>query len=233
MENFQQSLQTLANTFFSGNLPELATAITGFTLIAAAEIGDKSQLVCMTLATRHRAWPIVLGAIAAFGLLNTLAVIFGVAIANWLPEYIVATTVAVLFAIFGIHSLRVFEDDDNVEVKEKSGHGIFFTTFVLITVAEFGDKTQLAVVALSSTAQPVSVWLGATAALTMTSALGVLAGRTVLQKIPLVLLHRFSGAIFLILAGFAGYKAYLSYTSAFQLNSPLELYNHLLLMFVR
>ena len=233
MENFQQSLQTLANMFFSGSLPELATAITGFTLIAAAEIGDKSQLVCMTLASRHRAWPIVLGAIAAFGLLNTLAVIFGAAIASWLPEYIVATTVAVLFAIFGIHSLRVFEDDDTEEVKEKSGHGIFFTTFVLITIAEFGDKTQLAVVALSSTAEPLAVWLGATAALTMTSALGVLAGRTVLQKIPLVLLHRFSGAIFLILSGIAGYKAYLSYITAFQLNSPLELYNHLLLMFTR
>ncbi|MGR9114610.1 MAG: TMEM165/GDT1 family protein [Gammaproteobacteria bacterium] len=234
MENFLQTLQTLTHTLLSGNLTELATTtITGFTLIAAAEIGDKSQLVCMTLATRHRAWPIVLGAIAAFGLLNTLAVIFGAAIASWLPEYIVAITVAVLFAIFGIHSLRVFEDDEDEEVKEKSGHGIFFTTFVLITVAEFGDKTQLAVVALSSTAQPIAVWLGATAALTMTSVLGVIAGRTVLQKIPLVLLHRLSGAIFLLLSGFAGYKAYINYSTAFHLNGIWELYEHFLTSFHR
>lgn len=234
MENFQQTLHTLVNTLFSGNLAELsATAITGFTLIAAAEIGDKSQLVCMTLATRHRAWPILLGAIAAFALLNTLAVVFGAAIASWLPEYIVAIAVAVLFAIFGIHALRVFEDDDDEEVKEKSGHGIFFTTFVLITVAEFGDKTQLAVVALSSTAQPTAIWLGATAALTMTSALGVMAGRTVLQKIPLVLLHRLSGAIFLILSGFAAYKAYLSYAAAFHLTGLPDLYSHLLSLFAR
>lgn len=212
MENFQPMFQTLVQSLFSGNFAEsTATALTGFTLIAAAEIGDKSQLVCMTLASRHRAWPIILGAATAFALLNTLAVIFGAAIASWLPQYVVALIVSVLFAFFGIHSLRVFADDDDEEIKEKSGHGIFLTTLLLITVAEFGDKTQLAVVALSSTAQPVAVWLGATAALTMTSTLGVLAGRIVLQKIPLVLLHRFSGVIFLILSCFAGYKAYWNY----------------------
>jgi len=74
----------------------LASSVTSFTLIAAAEIGDKSQLVCMTLASRHRATPIMLGAIAAFAFLNTLAVVFGVAIASWLPEYIVASIVALL-----------------------------------------------------------------------------------------------------------------------------------------
>jgi putative Ca2+/H+ antiporter (TMEM165/GDT1 family) len=191
-----------------------ATAGTSFALIAAAEIGDKSQLVCMTLASRHRAMPILLGAVFAFAFLNTLAVVFGVAIAKWLPQYIVAATVALLFAAFGIHALRVGEEEDEEgEVVEKSGHSIFFTTFLLITVAEFGDKTQLAVVALSSTALPVAVWVGATAALAMTSGLGVLAGRTILQKIPLTLLHRLSGAIFLVLAGFAGYSAYLDYFS--------------------
>jgi putative Ca2+/H+ antiporter (TMEM165/GDT1 family) len=124
----------------------------------------------------------------------------------------VAATVALLFAVFGIHALQVEEEEDETaEVAEKSGHSIFLTTFLLITVAEFGDKTQLAVVALSSTALPAAVWLGSTAALATTSALGVLAGRTVLQKIPLILLHRLSGIIFLILAGFAGFTAYQDY----------------------
>jgi Ca2+/H+ antiporter, TMEM165/GDT1 family len=195
---------------FSGDVARWsATAGTSFALIAAAEIGDKSQLVCMTLASRHRPWPILLGAVVAFGLLNTLAVVFGAAISNWLPRYTVAAAVALLFAVFGVHALRAGDDDGDEEIEEKSGHGIFFTTFVLLTFAEFGDKTQLAVVALSSTALPAAVWLGATLALTATSALGVLAGRTVLQKFPLALLHRISGAIFLILAAYAGYNAYL------------------------
>ena len=216
-DNFSEVFHSLFQRFFSllgtGNFTELsATALTSFALIAAAEIGDKSQLVCMTLASRHRAMPVLLGAIAAFAFLNTLAVVFGVAIASWLPEYIVALTVAFLFAAFGIHSLRIKEADDDLDVKERSGHGIFFTTFLLITVAEFGDKTQLAVVALSSTAVPLAVWLGSTTALASTSALGILAGRTILQKVPLVLLHKISGTIFLLLSAFAVYRAYTRYT---------------------
>lgn len=211
-ENLQSSIQHFLSLLSNGNFGEIsATAATSFALIAAAEIGDKSQLVCMTLASRHRAMPVLLGAIAAFAFLNTLAVMFGIAIASWLPAYIVATIVAILFAAFGIHSLRVEAEDENEEIKEKSGHSIFFTTFLLITVAEFGDKTQLAVVGLSSTAAPIAVWFGSTVALVSTSALGILAGRTILQKVPLVLLHRISGTIFLMLSVFAGYRAYISY----------------------
>ncbi len=210
--NLHDSFQHFLALLSTGNFTEMsATAATSFALIAAAEIGDKSQLVCMTLASRHRPVPVLLGAIAAFAFLNTLAVVFGVAIASWLPEHIVAAIVAFLFAAFGIHSLRVEMEDENEEIKEKSGNGIFFTTFLLITVAEFGDKTQLAVVALSSTAAPIAVWFGSTIALASTSALGILAGRTILQKIPLRLLHKISGTIFLMLSVFAGYRAYVSY----------------------
>lgn len=194
------------------NFSQLATtSATSFALIAAAEIGDKSQLVCMTLAARHRAAPVIWGAIAAFALLNTLAVVFGVAIASWLPDYLVAAAVALLFAGFGVHALlNHAEDADETEVEEKSGHGIFFTTFLLITMAEFGDKTQLAVVALSSTAVPIAVWLGATLALAFTSGLGVWAGRTVLQRMPLNFLHKISGSIFILLAVMAAYQAYIT-----------------------
>jgi len=207
----QAFLDKFSALLATGNWREIAaTAATSFALIVTAEIGDKSQLVCMALSSKHKPLPVLLGASAAFALLNTLAVVFGAAIASWLPEYVVAATVALLFGVFGIHALRVTDDDDE-EVKEKSGHGIFFTTFLLITVAEFGDKTQLAVVALSSTSTPVAVWIGSTLALVTTSAIGVLAGRTILQRFPLALLHRISGVIFLILSAFAAYRAYNAY----------------------
>ena len=212
LEAFHATLEYFQSLLVTGNIAELsATTATSFALIAAAEIGDKSQLVCMTLASRHRAMPVLLGAIAAFAFLNTLAVIFGVAIASWLPESIVAAIVAVLFAVFGVHSLRIKADGSEEEIKVKSGHGIFFTTFLLITLAEFGDKTQLAVVALSSAAVPVAVWLGSTFALAFLSALGILAGRTLLKKVSLGLLHKISGSIFLGLSVLAFYKTYSTY----------------------
>mgnify|MGYP000078833664 FL=1 len=193
---------TISNTY----LDWLNPIFTSYALIFAAEIGDKSQLVCMTLAARHRATPVIFGAISAFSLLNILAVIFGVAIATLLPDYLVAGLVSALFAVFGLQSLFFTDKDDDEEIKPKSTHNLFFTTFLLITVAEFGDKTQLAVVALSSTAIPAAIWIGSTLALSSSAILGVLAGRTLLQKIPLSLLHKISGVIFIILAGFAAYK---------------------------
>ncbi|MEI7840519.1 MAG: TMEM165/GDT1 family protein [Methylococcaceae bacterium] len=205
---YEKWFATLANI----NLQELSVpTLTSFVLIAAAEMGDKSQLVCMTLAARHRAMPVILGAIAAFALLNTLAVVFGVAIANWLPDYAVSSVVAGLFLVFGIQALRATADEHNENPVEKSSHNIFFTTFLLIAVAEFGDKTQLAVVALSSTQLPLGVWLGSTAGLAFTSILGCIAGRTILKKLSLVWLHKISGAFFILLAIFAGYRAVSSF----------------------
>lgn len=200
----------LINTLFSINWANtLAISGSSYLLIFAAEIGDKSQLVCMVLAARYRASPVLLGAILAFILLNTLAVTFGVAIASWVPEVYMSAIVAILFAIFGVHALRIEEETDDETVEVGSHHSIIISTFLLISVAEFGDKTQLAVVALSSTSTPIAVWIGSTLALMTTSALGVLAGRTILQRIPITLLHRVSGVIFILLALYAVYKTYM------------------------
>jgi Ca2+/H+ antiporter, TMEM165/GDT1 family len=178
----------------------LSSAGTTFLLIALAEFGDKSQLVCMTLAARHRGLPVVLGAITAFAILNLLAVLFGAAIAAWLPEWVVTLAVAVLFAVFGISALRYKDEDADENIEEKPGHSVFATTFLLIFLAEFGDKTQIAVAGLGSTTNTAAVWLGATLALAGTSLLGVLAGRKLLHRLPLVWIHRVSGAFFILLA---------------------------------
>jgi putative Ca2+/H+ antiporter (TMEM165/GDT1 family) len=177
----------------------LSSAGATYLLIALAEFGDKSQLVCMTLAARHRGLPVVLGAIAAFAVLNLLAVLFGAAVAAWLPEWLVTAAVAALFAWFGIAALR-FEEDDDEDIEEKPGHGVFATTFLMIFLAEFGDKTQIAVAGLGSTADAAATWVGGTLALATTSLLGVYAGRRLLNRLPLHWIHRVSGVFFLLLA---------------------------------
>ena len=189
-------------------LPEsFSVALSTFALIALAEIGDKSQFVCVALAARHRHWPVILGAITAFLALNTLAVLFGAGVAAWVPERIMAGLVSLLFAAFGIHALYKQDDDESEDAVEMSDHGIFITALLLIFVAEFGDKTQIAVAGLAGSFDPLPVWLGATAALAMVSILGVWAGRTVLQRLPLLWLHRISGAIFLLFAFLAAWRA--------------------------
>lgn len=217
LTHFYTWLKTAYPSFlatFSNNLPLdwLNTLATCFGLISLAEMGDKSQLVCMALAARYKPTPVLLGAITAFLLLNTLAVIFGLAIADWLPHYLVAALVAILFTVFGLPMLlTTSQNHNNVEISLKNNRNVFIATFLLITLAEFGDKTQLAVIALSVTHIPLAVWLGASLALILTSCLGVVAGQTVLQKVPLPTLHKLSGSFFLLLAVFAGHQAYSDY----------------------
>ncbi len=178
-------------------------AMTTFGVIFLAELGDKSQLVCMTLAARHRRWPVLIGAVAAFVVLNSLAVIFGVGLAQWIPERLLAAAVAILFAVFGVIALRAEAADEDAPDQNWSRKGIVLATFMMIFLAEMGDKTQLAIAGLGATLPPVAVWTGATAALSLTSALGVWVGCRLLQVMPLHRLHQLSGVIFLVLAGLA------------------------------
>jgi putative Ca2+/H+ antiporter (TMEM165/GDT1 family) len=180
----------------------LSATATPFGLVFLAEMGDKSQLVCMTLAARHRHWPVLLGAGLAFVCLNTLAVLLGAGVSRWVPETVVALIAGSLFAVFGIRSLLAREEDDG-DVQERSSHGILLTAFLMIFLAEMGDKTQLAVAGMASTLPAAAVWLGATLALLATTALGVVFGRTLLTRIPLHRLHQISGVFFLVLAAFA------------------------------
>jgi len=180
-----------------------------YLLIMAAEIGDKSQLVCMILAARYRAGPVIFGAISAFIFLNSLAVTVGITITELVAPVFISVAVALLFIVFGIQALFYNDQgEEEVDAPVVSTHRLLLTTFVLITVAEFGDKTQLAVVALSSSQPPLSIWIGATLALTTASVLGVWLGRTVLQRIPIKRLHQLSGGLFVILGLVASWQAY-------------------------
>lgn len=186
----------------------LTAVVTTFGLIFLAELGDKSQLVCMTLAARYHHRPVLLGALTAFVALNSLAVVFGATLAHWVPERLLAAGVALLFAVFGILALRTDEGEAVEDIQERRRYGIFATTFLMLFLAEMGDKTQLAVACMTGTLPAVWVWIGATLALGTSSALAVLVGQRLLRRIPLQRLHQLSGVIFLLFAAFALTKVF-------------------------
>lgn len=172
-----------------------------FSMIFLAEIGDKSQLVCMTLASKHKAKPVAIGAILAFALLNLLAVVFGASLTHFIPQTWLTLAASALFLLFGFHSFFMAEDgeDEGGCKPKKPLKSVLLTTFMMIFIAELGDKTQLAVVTMSATHQSFAVWLGATLALGATSLIGVYAGRKLLAKININLLHKISGLFFIAL----------------------------------
>lgn len=189
-------------------MADLTAIVNSFLLVLGAEFGDKSQLVCMALAARYRAAPIVTGAVAAFALLNLLAVTVGAAAAAWLPQWLVLAVVMVLFALFGVLALRGEEDDDDDEGEAKVGRYLIASIFGLIFMAELGDKTQLAMVGLAGVNDALLVWIGGTLALAVTTISGVWAGRVLLTRLPMALIHRAGGVLFLGFACWVGWQLY-------------------------
>ena len=177
----------------------LSISLSAYALVLLAEIGDKSQLVCMMLASRHRALPVIIGSCSAFILLNIIAVTVGASLAEIIPTETLAILVALMFTAFGVSALFSREEQEKSLI-EKSGHSIVVTSFLMIFAAEFGDKTQLAIAGMAASSPPLAIYIGATTALITTSILGVLGGRWLTQKITPNLLHKLGGILFLAFA---------------------------------
>lgn len=179
-----------------------------FSLIFLAEFGDKSQLVCMTLAARYRALPVVVGSIAAFMVLNVLAALFGAAISQFLPGWVIFAVVGVLFLLFGVQSLRVEDEDESLDLKV--GTHLLVSVFLLIFFAELGDKTQITLAGMAAVEPALTVWLAGTAALICTTLAGVWFGRVILQKASVLWVHRGAGVLFIGFSGIAFWQLYQS-----------------------
>lgn len=177
-----------------------SSSLLTFGVIFLAEVGDKSQLVCMTLASRYRTKPVIFGAVFAFAILNFLAVSLGASLTLLVPEKWLTLFAAALFGLFGLQALFSKDAQGDDESKPMRSRNIFMTTFIMIFLAELGDKTQLAVVTLSTTHSPIAVWLSSTLALIATSSMGVLVGRKFLAKLNIQLIHRISGGLFIVMA---------------------------------
>ncbi len=180
--------------------------LTTFGVIFLAELGDKTQLTAMALAARYPWKKIFIGIALAFALLNLGAVLLGKAIFAILPVLWTKLASSLLFLYFGVTTLIH-------SGKEEDGHAVTAsdavrTAFLMILLAELGDKTQL--VTLSLAAQynaPVVVFAASTLALWLVSLLGIFLGKQLLRLMPLRYIHRMAAVLFLLFGAVLLYQA--------------------------
>jgi putative Ca2+/H+ antiporter (TMEM165/GDT1 family) len=191
---------------------ESAIFFSTFGLIFLAELGDKTQLAAMALALRYPWQRIFVGIAAAFVVLNLAAVVVGKVLFLLLPIFWVTLVSALLFLYFGYSTLRHACDSEDDDVgPPPTAATAARTAFIMIFMAELGDKTQL--VTASQAAQHSEslagmslVFAGSTLALWLVSLLGIFAGKQLVRFVPLCWIHRIAGFMFLVFGAMALWK---------------------------
>jgi putative Ca2+/H+ antiporter (TMEM165/GDT1 family) len=171
-------------------------------LVAIAEIGDKTQLLAMLLATRYRRpAPIILGIFAATLANHAIAASIGVAVAAWLGPDAMRWIVGGLFIAMAGWALIPDKQDEGP--KAGGTLGAFLATTVAFFLVEMGDKTQVATVALAARFQNVAiVTAGTTVGMLLANVPAVLCGDVLARRIPLKLV-RICAALSFVLLGAA------------------------------
>ncbi|WP_433786922.1 TMEM165/GDT1 family protein [Actinomycetospora sp. CA-101289] len=167
----------------------LAATALSFAVIFVAELGDKSQLMALTFATRFRAVPVLLGIAAATVVTHAFSVGVGYLLGAAIPTFWISVVAAVAFVGFGFWTLR---GDALSEDEEKKGDATARSAFLAVAIAfflaELGDKTMLATITLA-TQYPggggvTGVWLGSTIGMVAADALAIILGRVLGRRMP-------------------------------------------------
>lgn len=169
-----------------------------FMIIAAAELGDKTQLLTLGFATRYPLWEVMGAVSAATAALMLLAVSFGGVINHFIPELYLKLAAGILFIVFGIWTV-VGKEEAAERDKEKDGRSPFLIIFSAFFLAELGDKTQLATLTLSAeSGTPFQVWLGATLGMVLINAIGAFSGSWIKKMVSEKAIKWLGAAIFII-----------------------------------
>jgi putative Ca2+/H+ antiporter (TMEM165/GDT1 family) len=188
----------------------LTVALTTLGVVLAVELPDKTLIATVVLATRYRAAPVLVGVSAAFAVQCLLAVTAG-RVLTLLPDRLVAAIVAVLFAVGAALLLLQRSGEDGEVGARGDARGWWrsaLTAFGVIFAAEWGDASQLATAGLTARyGDAVAVFLGSFVALVSVATLAVTLGQWVTRKVPLRLIRRGAGVIFVVFAVLAGIEA--------------------------
>ena len=171
-------------------------------IVALAEMGDKTQLLALLLAARFRKpVPILLAILFATLLNHGISAVLGQWITTVLSPVVLLWIVSVGFIAMALWMLvpdELEDETDNINKWQK--YGVFGATFVLFFLAEIGDKTQVATVALAARFDSVFwVMLGTTIGMMIANAPAVFVGNKLADKLPILLIHKIGASIFLII----------------------------------
>ncbi len=171
--------------------------INSLVLVFISEMGDKTQLLALVLAARFRKpIPIMLGILVATLLNHALASYAGSFITTYISGDVMKWILAITFIGFGLWMLIPDKDEG---FNDTHKWGPFWTTTVAFFVAEMGDKTQFATVALGAKYMaPVIVTVGTTLGMMAANVPAVLFGHKFTQKVPMKLVHRIASALFIL-----------------------------------
>ena len=179
-------------------------------VVLLVELPDKTLVATLVLSTRYRVRPVLVGVALAFAVQCAIAAAAG-GLLTLLPRRAVEAVVAALFALGALLLIREFFDargDEEPELatarEDLPAGRIVATSFGVLFAAEWGDASQIATAGLVARHRgvpyAVATGVGAWLALVAVAAVAVLAGRVVLRRVPLPLVHRVAGVLF---AGFA------------------------------
>jgi len=190
---------------------DLLPIMSTFAIVALAEFGDKTQIAVIDLSAKHKPSSVFMGAVLAFALVVGVSVLIGGAIAPYFSTFWIDLAGGISFLIFGVYTL--FSRENRI-IKVKEHSKTVTTSFFLIAIAEFGDKTELAIIALSAKYAAAQVYLGAMLAFALLTALGAVFGKIISRyisaryiKIGASLIFIVFGVLFLFQA-FSGMKLF-------------------------
>jgi putative Ca2+/H+ antiporter (TMEM165/GDT1 family) len=172
--------------------------------VVLAEMGDKTQLLAMAFATKYKASKVLIGVFIATVLNHALAVAVGNYITRFDSAQVWIQGIASLsFIFFGLWTIKgdKLEGEENRTTK----FGAVITVAIAFFIAEMGDKTQLATIALAAKfpASPVGILIGTTTGMLIADGIGIIVGVVMCKRIPERTIKLVSAAAF-IFFGFIG-----------------------------
>jgi putative Ca2+/H+ antiporter (TMEM165/GDT1 family) len=169
-------------------------------VVALAEIGDKTQLLAFLLAARFKKpLPIVLGILAATVVNHGAAGMAGAWITSAVSPQVLRWVLGLSFVGMALWTM-IPDKIEEEEAQVVRRFGVFGATLVTFFLAEMGDKTQLATIAMAAHyAQPLQVVVGTTLGMLIADVPAVFLGEKLSNKIPMTLVHAVAASMFLLL----------------------------------